>query len=172
MGPKPSQIWAKATSQSTKGAPWSIRLRRALPYRHSESTACQAARIPFVLHLSVSFHLLPCFLGSLLRHFCSIMSMVAFFILICYHTPYASPWILAPVAFYAFDLLVRMFRYRLKDAVLEPLQGQMTLVSVTIVLFEWPLTSLSQSDSSTKLYLWLESRTAHPPSCLLLALRL
>ena len=47
---------------------------------------------------------------------------------VCYHTIYASPWIFPPLAFYGFDLLLRMFRYRIKDATLVPVDSNMTLV--------------------------------------------
>jgi ferric-chelate reductase len=55
----------------------------------------------------------------------------AFFITICTHTPYASPWIFAPIAFYALDILMRMLKFRIKDATLVPVGKQMTLVSVS-----------------------------------------
>lgn len=49
---------------------------------------------------------------------------------LCYHTVYAEPWIFPPLAFYGLDILMRMFRHRIKDAVLEPVGNQMTLVRV------------------------------------------
>ena len=55
---------------------------------------------------------------------------MAFFITVCYHTIYASPWIFPPLAFYGFDILLRMFRYRIKDATLVPVDGNMTLIHV------------------------------------------
>jgi ferric-chelate reductase len=59
----------------------------------------------------------------------SMLSFIAFFVTICYHTIYASPWIFPPLALYGLDLLIRMFRHRIKDAVLAPIGNQMTLVS-------------------------------------------
>ncbi|KAH7911479.1 iron reductase [Hygrophoropsis aurantiaca] len=59
-----------------------------------------------------------------------VLTYVAFFITVCYHTIYASPWIFPPLAFYGFDLLMRMFRYRIKDAVLLTPGTEMTLVHV------------------------------------------
>ena len=56
------------------------------------------------------------------------LCFVAFFVTICYHTIYASPWIFPPLAFYGFDMLLRLFRYRIKDATLVPVDNQMTLV--------------------------------------------
>lgn len=54
---------------------------------------------------------------------------MAFFVTTCYHTVYASPWILPPVAFYGLDLFMRMLRLRIKDAVFVPIGNKMTLVS-------------------------------------------
>ncbi len=58
----------------------------------------------------------------------SVLGFVAFFVTICYHTIYASPWIFPPLAFYGFDMLLRLFRYRIKDATLVPIDNNMTLV--------------------------------------------
>ncbi|KIJ45511.1 hypothetical protein M422DRAFT_29647 [Sphaerobolus stellatus SS14] len=55
---------------------------------------------------------------------------VSFFVVICYHTLYAVPWIFPPLAFYGLDLLLRMIRTRIKDAVLVPVDNQMTLIHV------------------------------------------
>ena len=60
---------------------------------------------------------------------CSVLGFVAFYITVCYHTTYASPWIYPPLAFYGFDMLMRMFRFTIKDATLVPVDNQMTLVS-------------------------------------------
>ncbi|KAF8147881.1 ferric reductase like transmembrane component-domain-containing protein [Crassisporium funariophilum] len=59
-----------------------------------------------------------------------ILGFVAFFVTICYHTIYATPWIFPPLAFYGFDILMRMFRHRIKDAILVPVDNQMTLIHV------------------------------------------
>lgn len=64
------------------------------------------------------------------------LSFTAFFVTICYHTIYASPWIFPPLAFYGLDLLLRMFRHRIKDAVLVPIGNQMTLVSRQVFVFQ------------------------------------
>ena len=63
---------------------------------------------------------------------------MAFFITICYHTIYAPPWIFPPLAFYGLDILMRIFRRRIKDAILVPIDNQMTLVGT-------PVTSLFQT---------------------------
>jgi predicted ferric reductase len=68
------------------------------------------------------------------------LSFIAFFVTICYHTIYASPWIFPPLALYGLDLLIRMFRHRIKDAVLVPIGNQMTLVSRSNVLLMTHLT--------------------------------
>ncbi|KAI0640857.1 iron reductase [Trametes meyenii] len=59
-----------------------------------------------------------------------VLGYVAFFITICYHTIYAAPWIFPPLAFYGFDMLLRLFRYRIKDATLVPVDNNMTLIHV------------------------------------------
>ncbi|KAH9926613.1 iron reductase [Epithele typhae] len=59
-----------------------------------------------------------------------VLGYVAFFITICYHTTYASPWIFPPLAFYGFDILLRVFRYRIKDATLVPVDTNMTLIHI------------------------------------------
>jgi len=61
---------------------------------------------------------------------CSTLGYAAFFIMVCVHTPYAEPWIFPCLAFYGFDLLFRMIRSRVKDAILVPVDNQMTLVRV------------------------------------------
>ncbi|RPD52080.1 hypothetical protein L227DRAFT_627838 [Lentinus tigrinus ALCF2SS1-6] len=58
-----------------------------------------------------------------------VLGFVAFCIAVCYHTIYASPWIFPPLAFYGFDMLLRMFRYRIKDATLVPVDSNMILLT-------------------------------------------
>ncbi|KDR77917.1 hypothetical protein GALMADRAFT_65414 [Galerina marginata CBS 339.88] len=65
------------------------------------------------------------------------LSFVAFFVTVCYHTIYASPWIFPPLAFYGLDILMRMFRHRIKDAVLVPVGNQMTLIHVPYSTSGW-----------------------------------
>lgn len=64
----------------------------------------------------------------------SILASVAFFVTICYHTIYASPWIFPPLAFYGLDMLLRFFRYRIKDATLTPISNQITMVHDSLTL--------------------------------------
>lgn len=59
-----------------------------------------------------------------------IIGYVSFFIVICYHTLYAIPWIFPPIAFYGFDLLARLLRTRIKEAILIPIGDQMTLIHI------------------------------------------
>ncbi|PIL26372.1 transporter [Ganoderma sinense ZZ0214-1] len=59
-----------------------------------------------------------------------VLGYVAFFVTVCYHTIYATPWIFPPLAFYGLDILLRMFRYRIKDATLVPVDNNMTLIHV------------------------------------------
>ncbi|KAJ7076743.1 hypothetical protein B0H15DRAFT_863285 [Mycena belliarum] len=40
------------------------------------------------------------------------LAFPAFFITLCYHTIYATPWIFPPLAFFGFDLLLRILRFR------------------------------------------------------------
>ncbi|KAI3601601.1 putative iron reductase [Moniliophthora roreri] len=59
-----------------------------------------------------------------------VLAFVAFFITVCYHTIYAPPWIFPPLAFYGFDMLLRLFKYRIKDATLTPVNKDMTLIRI------------------------------------------
>ncbi|KAG1790403.1 uncharacterized protein HD556DRAFT_1242280, partial [Suillus plorans] len=59
-----------------------------------------------------------------------VLTYVAFFVIICYQTSYASPWIFPPLAFYGADVLLRLFRYRIKDAILTRQDIHMTLIRV------------------------------------------
>lgn len=68
----------------------------------------------------------------------SVLTYVSFFITICYHTLFARPWIYPALAFYGLDLLMRLFRFRIKDASLVPMKD-MTIVrsrfsSLTLLL--------------------------------------
>ncbi|KAF8055170.1 hypothetical protein FPV67DRAFT_1680727 [Lyophyllum atratum] len=58
------------------------------------------------------------------------LAVPAFFITVCYHTIYAAPWIFPPIAIYAFDVLMRAGRFRLKDAQLIRVDNQMTLIHI------------------------------------------
>ncbi|KAF8647908.1 hypothetical protein AX16_006440 [Volvariella volvacea WC 439] len=62
--------------------------------------------------------------------FVHVLTFVAFFVTICYHTPYATPWIFPPLAFYGCDFLLRLLRMRIKDAYLTPVSTQMTVIRI------------------------------------------
>ncbi|KAG8736987.1 hypothetical protein FRC10_008673 [Ceratobasidium sp. 414] len=66
-----------------------------------------------------------------------ILGYMTFFIMICYHTPYAEPWIFPPIAFWGLDLVVRLARFRLKDAYLTSIDQQMTLIRIPDVQGGW-----------------------------------
>ncbi|WWC89453.1 uncharacterized protein L201_004377 [Kwoniella dendrophila CBS 6074] len=59
-----------------------------------------------------------------------VMFFVGFFAAISYHTPYSRPWIYPCVALYAYDLFVRMLRYRIKDATLVPVDDTLTMIHI------------------------------------------
>ena len=59
------------------------------------------------------------------------LQFIAFFITIFYHTIYAPPWIFHPLALYGLDLLIRMFRHRIKDVVLVPIGDQLEMTPVS-----------------------------------------
>ncbi|KAI0312563.1 hypothetical protein OF83DRAFT_1145534 [Amylostereum chailletii] len=59
-----------------------------------------------------------------------VLTYCSFFITLCYHTTFAPPWIFPPLAFYGLDILMRMLRYRIKDATLVPVGHEMTLIHV------------------------------------------
>ncbi|WVO16320.1 hypothetical protein L204_103995 [Cryptococcus depauperatus] len=59
-----------------------------------------------------------------------VLFFVGFFAAVSYHTPYSRPWIWPCVAIYAYDLLVRMIRYRIKDATLVPVDKTLTMIHI------------------------------------------
>ncbi|KAJ6566192.1 hypothetical protein B0H19DRAFT_1025025 [Mycena capillaripes] len=65
------------------------------------------------------------------------LTFPAFFITICYHTIYASPWIFPPLAFYAADVLVRMYRWRVVVARAEGREGGLTLIHIPTATRGW-----------------------------------
>ncbi|PFH46223.1 hypothetical protein AMATHDRAFT_51205 [Amanita thiersii Skay4041] len=65
------------------------------------------------------------------------LGFIAFFITLCYHTTYARPWVYAPLALYGLDLLMRMIKIRIKDAVLIPMDKQMTLIHIPYTTSGW-----------------------------------
>ncbi|KAL7421724.1 hypothetical protein Q5752_003495 [Cryptotrichosporon argae] len=59
-----------------------------------------------------------------------VMFFTGFFAAISYHTPYSRPWIYPCVAIYAYDHFVRLLRYRIKPAVLVPVDPTLTMVHI------------------------------------------
>ncbi|KAG6377929.1 hypothetical protein JVT61DRAFT_14718 [Boletus reticuloceps] len=59
-----------------------------------------------------------------------VFTFVAFFVCVCYHSIYASPWIFPPLAFYGADMFLRLLRYRFKDATVTAPDKFMTLVRI------------------------------------------
>ncbi|EIN03568.1 hypothetical protein PUNSTDRAFT_116967 [Punctularia strigosozonata HHB-11173 SS5] len=59
-----------------------------------------------------------------------VLAFVAFYVTVCYHTIYARPWVYPPLAFYGLDLLMRLLRFRIKDATLIPVDHAMTIINV------------------------------------------
>ncbi|KIK15846.1 hypothetical protein PISMIDRAFT_16235 [Pisolithus microcarpus 441] len=63
-------------------------------------------------------------------YFVHVLTFVAFFVTVRYHTLYAEPWIFPALAFFGADAFLRFFRYRIKDAKLSAPDQLMTLVHV------------------------------------------
>ncbi|OCB89760.1 hypothetical protein A7U60_g3020 [Sanghuangporus baumii] len=59
-----------------------------------------------------------------------ILVVPACVITMCYHTTYMAPYVYPILAFYGFDLFLRLVRYRVKDATLIAPDAQMTIVRV------------------------------------------
>ena len=78
------------------------------------------------------------------RDVSSVLTYVSFFVTICYHTIYARPWIYPALAFYALDLLLRLFRYRIKDATLTYVGGMTIVCSRASFLLEFRSMTRSQ----------------------------
>ena len=95
----------------------------------------------------------------------SVLTYVSFFVTICYHTIYARPWIYPALAFYALDLLLRLFRYRIKDATLTCV-GNMTIVCSHHLPSECSFND-ALADQHRQLRRWLGSGSTHPTPCIL-----
>ncbi|KAJ7199386.1 ferric reductase like transmembrane component-domain-containing protein, partial [Mycena pura] len=76
-----------------------------------------------------------CYSAFLVCHF---LTFPAFFITICYHTIYAMPWIVPPVAFYGADLLLRILRWRVVVGRVEAKgTAGMSLIHVPLAARGW-----------------------------------
>ena len=62
-----------------------------------------------------------------------VVGYVGFFVTVCYHTVYAAPWIFPPLAFYGLDVLLRLGRFRIKDASLSAVDQNMTIVRILTI---------------------------------------
>ncbi|KAI6106198.1 iron reductase [Pisolithus croceorrhizus] len=63
-------------------------------------------------------------------YFVHVLTFVAFFVTVRYHTLYSEPWIFPALAFFGADALLRFFRYRIKDAKLSAPDQLMTFVHI------------------------------------------
>ncbi|KZP33798.1 iron reductase [Athelia psychrophila] len=66
-----------------------------------------------------------------------VFAFVAFFVTLCYHTIYASPWIFPPLALYGADMLLRLLKYRIKDATITTVDNQMTIIRIADCTDGW-----------------------------------
>jgi ferric-chelate reductase len=59
-----------------------------------------------------------------------VVGTVLFIVLIFFHAKwhFAAPWLLTPTFIYGLDLTLRSIRFRVKEATLEAVDDQMTLV--------------------------------------------
>lgn len=67
----------------------------------------------------------------------SLLAVPAFVITLCYHTLYAAPYVYPPLAFYGFDLFLRLLRFRVKDATLVAPDAHLTIVRVHDCMSGW-----------------------------------
>ncbi|KAJ6502884.1 ferric reductase like transmembrane component-domain-containing protein [Mycena vitilis] len=65
------------------------------------------------------------------------LTFPAFFVTICYHTPFATPWIFPPLAFYAVDVLLRLLKLRIVVARVRACPGGMSVISIPAATTGW-----------------------------------
>ncbi|KAJ7118343.1 hypothetical protein C8R44DRAFT_625928 [Mycena epipterygia] len=75
-----------------------------------------------------------CYSLFIVVHF---LTFPAFFITICYHTLYASPWIFPPLAFYGADVVLRLFRFRVVVGRVEAKDGGLSLIHIPLATANW-----------------------------------
>ncbi|KAJ7361090.1 iron reductase [Mycena albidolilacea] len=75
-----------------------------------------------------------CYSAFLVIHF---LTFPAFFVTICYHTIYATPWIFPPIAFYAADVFLRVVRWRVVVGRVEGKDGGMSLIHIPLARTGW-----------------------------------
>ncbi|QRW05856.1 Ferric reductase like transmembrane component [Ceratobasidium sp. AG-Ba] len=61
-----------------------------------------------------------------------VIGTILFMVLIFFHAKwhFAAPWLLTPTFIYGLDLTLRSIRFRVKEATLEPVDDQMTLIHI------------------------------------------
>ncbi|KAJ7073224.1 iron reductase [Mycena belliarum] len=65
------------------------------------------------------------------------LTFPSFFITLCYHTPYIYPWIFPPLAFFAFDVLLRLLKFRVVVARVRPCDGGLSIISMPDAASGW-----------------------------------
>jgi hypothetical protein len=130
---------------------------------------CQTGKDVFLrvlLHRTVSSPLFVSMLVPEIGWNISTLGYVAFFVTICYHTIYAPPLIYPPLAFYGLDMLLRFFRYRIKDATLTPISNQITMVCKHFYVFTCVVSDIVAGEY-TLLYRRLDGRSTCSAPCFL-----
>ncbi|KAJ7495621.1 ferric reductase like transmembrane component-domain-containing protein [Mycena latifolia] len=65
------------------------------------------------------------------------LTFPAFFVAICYHTPFAPPWVVPPLAFLALDVLLRLLKARIMVARVRACPGGLSVISVPAAAAGW-----------------------------------
>ncbi|KAJ7931052.1 iron reductase [Mycena leptocephala] len=105
--------------------------------QQKEASGVAALAVLFIIGLS-SVGPLRRWCYSLSSSYSSFLTFPAFFVTICYHTPFASPWIIPPVAFYAFDVLLRLLKFRVVVAPVRACEGGISVVRLAFLLILLP----------------------------------
>lgn len=66
-----------------------------------------------------------------------VMLYSTFIMGICYHSHHAAPWVIPTTVLYTLDFAFRLYKYRVKQATLEPTDGQLTLIRVPSLDVNW-----------------------------------
>ncbi|KAJ6534483.1 ferric reductase like transmembrane component-domain-containing protein [Mycena vulgaris] len=75
-----------------------------------------------------------CYTLFLVIHY---LTFPTFFVTICYHTPFVYPWIFPPIAFYAFDVFLRLLKFRVVVARVRACDGGMSIISISAASTGW-----------------------------------
>ncbi|KAJ7112851.1 iron reductase [Mycena crocata] len=65
------------------------------------------------------------------------LTFPAFFVTVCYHTPFVYPWIFPPIAFYAFDVCLRLLKFRIAVARVHAWDGGMSIIAIPAASTGW-----------------------------------